>query len=112
MDNFKRRLSSSSSSSSHYLDMMPGKVEEPYMRMDKFLEVSPNTLAESVAWKEAKGRAESLSLPKFFKKANRHKADYVFVDLEKDNYVDMNRCISHNKWKSLTPFHKDRNIDS
>jgi len=114
VENFKRRLSTSSSS--HYLDMRPGTVEEPYMRMDEFLGASPslgdgiNKLTQT--WKESKGRSESLSLPRFLKKANRHKRDYVLVDLEKDNYVDMNRCISHNKWKSLSPFHNDRNIDT
>ena len=57
--------------------------------------------------KSASGGDKSTSLSRFFKKGNRHKADYVFLDFEKNNYVDMNR-ISDKKWKSLTNFRPNK----
>ena len=35
------------------------------------------------------------------RKANKHKADYVFVDLEQNNYVDMKQADSK-RWKFLS----------
>ena len=91
--------------------------ENPYMKMDEFMGASAfpafscdinmrkNGLKNS--WEDKRKRASegdgSTSLSRFFKKGNRHKADYVFLDFEKNNYVDMNR-ISDKKWKSLTNF--------
>ena len=40
------------------------------------------------------------SLMKPFKKGNKHKDDYVYVDFEKQNYMDMAQSGS-NKWKFL-----------
>ena len=96
----------------------PGLTSEnPYMKMDEFMGASAfpafscdinmrkNGLQNS--WEDKRKRASegdgSRSLSRFFKKGNRHKADYVFLDFEKNNYVDMNR-ISDKKWKSLTNF--------
>jgi len=42
-------------------------------------------------------------LSRLRKKGNKHKADYVFVDFEKNNYVDMQQ-MGTKKWKFLT-FH-------
>ena len=44
---------------------------------------------------------------RLFKKANRHKADYVFVDFERDNYVEMNRIPDRN-WKFLAYFPRNK----
>lgn len=124
VDNFKRRLSSSSFSSSSYLEMRPRVREESYMKMDEFLVASENNGSDGLSssltsiWRETKKKEEtcpgSLSLSKLFKKGNRHKNDYVYVDFEKDNYVDMSnhKCISNKKWKSLTQFNNKQNVDS
>ena len=92
--------------------------EEPYMKMDEFMGASKFSQGfgcdrnvrknvEENSWVDKrKNDSEgfgSNSLSRFFKKGNRHKADYVFLDFEKNNYVDMNR-ISDKKWKSLTNF--------
>ena len=112
-DHFRSRTASNSS----YLDMRPGPTrEEPYMKMDDFLGASQafscdmnmrrNSPREDL-WKSSSQGNGSTSLGRFFKKGNRHKADYVFLDLEKNNYVDMNR-ISDKKWKSLTIFQPNK----
>ena len=124
VENFKRRLSSSSFSSSSYLEMRPRVREESYMKMDEFLGASEDNGSDGLSssltsiWRETKKKEEtcpgSLSLSKLFKKGNRHKNDYVYVDFEKDNYVDMSnhKCISNKKWKSLTQFNNKQNVDS
>eukprot|EP00092_Neocalanus_flemingeri_P003603 GFUD01003866.1.p1 GENE.GFUD01003866.1~~GFUD01003866.1.p1 ORF type:complete len:497 (+),score=78.30 GFUD01003866.1:618-2108(+) len=40
-------------------------------------------------------------LSRLRRKGNKHKADYVFVDFEKNNYVDMQQ-LGGKKWKFLT----------
>jgi len=42
-------------------------------------------------------------LSRLHRKGNKHKADYVFVDFERNNYVDMQQ-VGGKKWKFLT-FH-------
>jgi len=126
VDNFRRKHSSvSSSSSSPYFDMSPGvnmqSNLQSYMQMDEFLGASQmngskrnyfNNSPHSSIWGEnTESERSGGSLSRFFKKGNRHKADYVFVDFEKDNYVDMNR-ISNKKWKSLTHFQQNKNVDA
>ena len=85
------------------------------MKMDEFLGASQafscdrnmRTNSREDPRKSASGGDESTSLSRFFKKGNRHKADYVFLDFEKNNYVDMNR-IPDKKWKSLTNFRPNK----
>ena len=90
--------------------------EEPYMKMDEFLGASQGFSCDRKNtrknfredhWKSASEGDGTTSLSRFFKKGNRHKADYVFLDFEKNNYVDMNR-ISDKKWKSLTNFQPNK----
>ena len=97
-----------------YVDMRPSPSYpsfsprcEDYMKMDNIYsnrrslplhsEVLPSSLLTS---SERRG---SHIFDKLFKKGNRHKADYVFVDFERDNYMDMGRIPDKN-WKFLTHF--------
>ena len=85
------------------------------MKMDEFLGAShgfscDRTLGKNSRedhWKSASEGDGKTSFSRFFKKGNRHKADYVFLDFEKNNYVDMNR-IPDKKWKSLTNFQPNK----
>ena len=54
-------------------------------------------------------RRSSHIFGRLFKKGNRHKADYVFVDFERDNYMDMGR-IQDKNWKFLTYFPKHKKL--
>ena len=54
-------------------------------------------------------RRSSHIFGRLFKKGNRHKADYVFVDFERDNYMDMGR-IQEKNWKFLTYFPKHKKL--
>ena len=114
--NFRSRISSASNSP--YMDMQSGlSSEDPYMKLDEFMGSSPafscdknlrrNSLKNWLEEKSASESEKSTSLSRFFKKGNRHKADYVYLDFEKNNYVDMNR-ISDKKWKSLTIFRPNK----
>ena len=104
----------SAASDSPYMDTQLGlSSENPYMKMDAFMGSSQAFYCDKNMrrislknWSEEENASESersTSLGRFLKKGNRHKAEYVYLDFEKNNYVDMSR-ISDKKWKSLTNF--------
>ncbi len=88
--------------------------ERPGQRMDHMYSErpghpghSPRTLSESLP--SGDERRSSHIFGRLFKKGNRHKADYVFVDFERDNYMDMGRVQDKN-WKFLTYFPRHKKL--
>ena len=83
---------------------------DDYVRMDHIYPERPGQpphLSESLPSGEE--RRGSHIFGRLFKKGNRHKADYVFVDFERDNYMDMGR-IQDKNWKFLTYFPRHKKL--
>ena len=83
---------------------------DDYVRMDNIYPERPGQpmhLSESLPSGEE--RRSSHIFGRLFKKGNRHKADYVFVDFERDNYMDMGR-IQDKNWKFLTYFPRHKKL--
>jgi len=83
---------------------------EDYMQMDQIYKGNPMFESQSLPDSRYNCRSKESKSPRFgklFKKANRYKEDYVFVDFERENYVDMDR-ISDKNWKFLTYFPRNK----
>jgi len=83
---------------------------EDYMQMDQIYKGNPLFQSHSLPDSRYNCRSKESKSPRFgklFKKANRYKEDYVFVDFERENYVDMDR-ISDKNWKFLTYFPRNK----
>lgn len=84
---------------------------DDYVRMDHIYPERPShpplQLSESLP--SGDERRSSHIFGRLFKKGNRHKADYVFVDFERDNYMDMGR-IQDKNWKFLTYFPRHKKL--
>jgi hypothetical protein len=89
------------------LDVSPGKspchqpsqaayTEKTFPRRKKKINIFNRTHEDG----ERNNQILNGSLMKPFKKGNKHRDDYVYVDLEKQNYMNMSQSGS-NKWKFL-----------
>lgn len=80
----------------------PNQREVPSFKNDKQYYSTSSKNVSRLSMSEGSMSMER-GLSRLHRKGNKHKADYVFVDFEKNNYVDMQQ-IGTKKWKFLT-FH-------
>ena len=82
---------------------------DDYVRMDHIYPERPRSHPQQCESLPSERRGSSHIFGRLFKKGNRHKADYVFVDFERDNYMDMGRTQDKN-WKFLTYFPRHKKL--
>jgi len=81
--------------------------DEDYMKMDQVFHGKEFIQSKSLPSYNQDYKSKQNSFGKIFKRANRHKADYAFVDFEKQNYCDMSPIPDKN-WKFLSYFPRKR----
>ena len=83
---------------------------DDYVRMDHIYPERPLSHPQQCESLPSECRSSSSHIfGRLFKKGNRHKADYVFVDFERDNYMDMGRT-QDKSWKFLTYFPRHKKL--